>query len=553
MTTDRIRLTFHGEALETTQGKSVAAALTDAGHRVFRETVTAEMRGMFCGMGVCQDCLVTVDGVPNQRACMTPARDNMEIARQAALADHSQVKVLPSPGPREIAPDVLVIGGGAGGLSAATAAAKAGASVVLLDERKVAGGQYFKQTAIAACALDAQQEQGRALIEAAHQAGVKIVQGAEVWGVFDGPVIMAAQSDGAALVARPEKLIIATGAYERPVMVPGWTLPGVMTTGAGQTLWRSYRSLAGKRVAICGTGPLNLQVAAELAAGGAKVVLVAEAAPSPLRNLFAATLMALCGPRLAVKGLAMLASLKRKRVPIQFETNLVRIEKSDGLRAVFVDRAGQEGAYEVDAVCMNAGFEPQNEALRLLGGSMQYDAEFGHLRCERRENMATTVANVYAVGDCAGLGGAPAAMVEGRIAGASAAAECGFGESDQRADLRLLAKHRRFQHYLWKLYRSAPVSVSGASDDMIVCRCEQVTLGELKASFTDAPKHLGTVKRATRLGMGRCQGRYCGPVAVRLLAETTEVPIEDFSHFAPRVPIKPVAIAAVVGASFEAP
>lgn len=549
MTTEHITLDFDGEAVETMRGKSVAAALTDAGHRIFRETITAAPRGLFCGMGVCQDCLVTVDGVPNQRACMTPVHEDMVVSRQPALADFSQVKVWPSQESRDIRPDVLVIGGGAGGLSAAVAAARAGASVVLLDERNVAGGQYFKQTAVAAQVLDTQQEEGRALIDAAHQVGVEIVQGAEVWGVFDGPAVMAVQSDGAALMVRPRKLIIATGAYERPVMVPGWTLPGVMTTGAAQTLWRSYRSLAGKRVAICGTGPLNLQVAAELAAGGAKVVLVAEAAPSAMRNPLAAALMAFCDPRLAVKGVAMLASLKRQRVPVEYGTNLLRIEKSDGLRAIFVDRAGRQRAHEVDAVCMNAGFDPQNEALRLLGAGMKYDAAYGHLRCERSETMATTVADVYAVGDCAGLGGAPAAMVEGRIAGVSAAAECGFGGSvDQRANFRLVAKHRRFQHYLWKLYRAAPASMSGASDDMIVCRCEQVTLGELKASFVDVPKHIGTVKRATRLGMGRCQGRYCGPAAVRLLAETTECPVEDFSYFAPRVPIKPVAIAAVVGA-----
>jgi NAD(P)H-nitrite reductase large subunit len=245
----------------------------------------------------------------------------------------------------------------------------------------------------------------------------------------------------------------------------------------------------------------------------------------------------------------MLRAMQRKHVPIRYETDLVRVDAYEGsLRAVFRGRKGRETSVDVDAVCMNAGFEPQNEILRLLGATMRYDPAFGHLRCQRDDMMATSVEHVYAVGDCAGLGGAPAAIVEGRIAGVAAAAACGFGKAnDLHADLRELRRHRRFQHHLWKLYRVAPQSLEVA-DDTIVCRCEQVTLGALKASVSDAPGHVGTVKRATRLGMGRCQGRYCGPAAIRFLAETTARPVEDVSHFAPRIPVKPVAISAIVAA-----
>lgn len=549
MSSDRMSIVFAGETLDASAGKSVAAALTDAGHRVFRETITGAPRGMFCGMGVCQDCLVTVDGVPNQRACMTPVRPGMSVEQQAPLANLSDSRPAEPARGRQIAPDVLVLGGGAGGLSAATAAARAGASVVLLDERKVEGGQYFKQTAVAAETLDSQQSEGIALIEAARRAGVEIVRGAEIWGAFDGPVVVA-DCSGEALIAKPRTLVVATGAYERPVMVPGWTLPGVMTTGAAQTLWRSYRSLAGKRIAICGSGPLNLQVALELAKGGAEVKFVAEGAAPASRNPVAAASMVLAGPRLAARGLATLLALKRLRVPIHHETDLARIETSDdGLTAVFTGPNGDETSVDVDAVCMNAGFEPQNEILRLLGAAMRYDATFGHLRCVRDDTMATSVEHVYAVGDCAGLGGAPAALTEGRIAGIAAAAACGFtSEHARQADLRELHGHRRFQHHLWKLYRIAPKPLDRTADETIICRCEQVTLGELRASVSDQAGHIGTVKRATRLGMGRCQGRYCGPAAVRLLAETTGRPVDDLSHFAPRIPVKPVAIAAIVAA-----
>jgi hypothetical protein len=143
-----IAFTFDGRPVAARPGQSLAAALTEAGVRAFRDTVGGAERGVFCGMGVCQDCLVTVDGVPNRRACMTPVAAGMEVAKQVALPDFSQAAQAPKAGEaRVIAPDVLILGGGAGGLSAAIAARAAGASVVVLDERKVGGGQYYKQAA----------------------------------------------------------------------------------------------------------------------------------------------------------------------------------------------------------------------------------------------------------------------------------------------------------------------------------------------------------------------------------------------------------------------
>ncbi len=143
-----IAFTFEGHRVVARPGQSLAAALTEAGVRAFRDTVGGAERGVFCGMGVCQDCLVTVDGTPNRRACMTSAAAGMVVAKQVALPDFGTAAETPRAGEaRVIAPDVLILGGGAGGLSAAIAARGAGASVVVLDERKVGGGQYYKQAA----------------------------------------------------------------------------------------------------------------------------------------------------------------------------------------------------------------------------------------------------------------------------------------------------------------------------------------------------------------------------------------------------------------------
>lgn len=539
---DGFGFTFDGHAIAARPGQSLAAALTEAGQRALRHTAKGNARGMFCGMGVCQDCLVTVDGVPNRRACMTLAEPGLRVQAQVALAPLTDA-AMPAPPARHIAPDVLVIGGGAGGLNAAIAAAGAGASVVVLDERKVPGGQYFKQASGAAPVLDAQQAEGADLVARARASGAEIIGGVEIWGAFDGPLILA-ELNGGALVAKPRRVIVATGAYERPRMVPGWTLPGVMTTGAAQTLWRSYRSLPGRRVAVCGSGPLNLQVALELAEGGAEVALVAETAPAPWTRPMAALGLVLAGPSLAAKGMRFVAGLRRRGVAVRHGTTLVRVEaEGDALRATFRDGAGREVAVTVDALCMNDGFEPQNEILRLFGAAMTFDAGFGHLRCTRDDTMQTSVPGVYAVGDCAGLGGAPAAAVEGRIAGLAAA-----GAPVPPALHSELAGHRRFQARLWALHSPSPRSLDTAPDDTIVCRCEEITLGQVRQGLADTPAHAGTLKRATRLGMGRCQGRYCAAVAARLVAGATGAPVTDHSHFAPRVPIKPVSIAAILAA-----
>ena len=544
-----VHFRFNDRPLTARANTSIAAALTELGIRAQRQTPSGAERGMFCGMGVCQECLVVVDGNPSQRACMTPLSEGMDIRTQPALAPVRQSEAGPAdaaPTARKLAPDVLVVGGGAGGLAAAATAARAGAKVILLDERKVSGGQYFKQPAAGLGALDAQQADGHALLTEARSAGVEIISEAEIWGAFDGLLVMAQQRE-TALVIRPRQLIVATGAYERPVMVPGWTLPGVMTTGAAQTLWRSYRALAGKRIAVCGSGPLNSQVARELAMGGAEVLMVAESAPAPWMRPIDAARLALHDPLLAAKGMAMLAALHRKNVPVRFATRLTRVEQAadGGLMAHFA-QGRKETIVTVDAVCMNAGFDPQNEIPRLLGAQMLYDPEFGHLRTQRDPQMRTTVPGLWVVGDCAGLGGAPAALVEGQIAGRAAAAAAGFGcDYDNFLQAHALKRHRRFQKALWRVY--APLPDLPTDPATIICRCENISLAEIQSGMTDAA-HIGTMKRATRAGMGRCQGRYCSPVAVRLMAQATGQKPGDTSFFAPRVPIKPVSIRAIMSA-----
>lgn len=535
-----VHFTFDGEPQTATGSVSVAAALTGAGHTRLRRTDGDSARGMFCGIGVCQDCLVTIDGRPNRRACMTLLEDGMAVETQAARAP------LSGPAPphlqaERLSPDVLIIGGGAAGLAAGIAARAEGADVLLLDERKVAGGQYFKQPARTdAPAMDPQQADGGALVARARDSGVTIVAGAEVWGAFDGPDIMASTATHV-YVLTPRAVIVATGAYERPIMIPGWTLPGVMTVGAAQTLWRSYGVLPGKRVAIFGNGPLCAQVALELSKGGAEIAVLGEAAAPGWTQPRAVAAMVLSNRALATKGAGMLAGLRRHGIAVTWRAKPLAIEESGAGLTVAYQAGKQQRQVTVDAVCLNFGFQPQNEILRLLGAAMRFDARFEQLRPDRSAVMETSVPGVYAVGDCCGLGGAHAALVEGRIAGRAAAG--GSGPTDKES--AELARHRRFQDALWQVYAAEPPGIERATPETLICRCEEVTCAKLDEALKAGGSDIGAIKRATRIGMGRCQGRYCAPVLAACLAGKQGRPLEDLSFFAPQVPIKPVDIATV--------
>nr|MDJ1018368.1 2Fe-2S iron-sulfur cluster-binding protein [Paracoccaceae bacterium] len=414
-----ISFRFDGRDLSAKPGSSLAAALTEAGIRELRDGPHGSRRGMFCGMGVCQDCLVEVNGKPNRRACMTKVEPGMDVRTQVARPQLN-ARSEESGDPIIENPDVLIVGGGAGGLSAAVAAAEAGADVLLLDERGVSGGQFYKQRADDKPPLDRQQSDGFALACAAQASGARILDRTEVWGAFDGPVIYAKRDDQP-VVVRPKSVIIASGAYERPRFVRGWDLPGVMTTGAAQTLWRSYGVLAGQRVAVLGNGPLNLQVADELRAGGAKVVVVAEAASAPWSRIALASAMMTSSPGLTLAGLATTLRLMRHGVPVRYQSVVSSIEaKSNGLEFE-LKSAKATSRWTADAVCLNYGFHPQNELLRLLGATFQYDTSRKQLICQRADTCETTKRGIFGVGDCCGMGGAPAAREEGLVAGRAAA------------------------------------------------------------------------------------------------------------------------------------
>lgn len=552
---------FAGQPVEAFAGESLAAALTAAGALALRTTAAGASRGLFCGMGVCQECAVLVNGVP-ARACMTAAAPGLQVEPAPALAPAIETQT----GAAELRRcDLLVIGAGPAGLSAAAAGRAAGLDVVLIDERSQPGGQYFKQPgkgfAVDPAAIDAQFAEGRSLAAMVAASGAVLLPGVQAWSarLADGGVQVDCSGPNGALAITARRLVLAAGAMERPWPMPGWTLPGVMTTGAGQTLLRAGLVAPGARVLVAGNGPLNLQLADELVRAGVHVVAVAEQAPAPGPARLGAGLGALLDmlagdAALVAAGVVQLARLRRAGVQVRHGHVVARAEGEGRVsRALITPAAGGAGEwFEIDALCIGAGFQPQLELPRQLGCVLAW--QDGGPLVVRDEAGRTSVASVFVAGDGGGLGGARAALAQGWLAGAAAARDL-LGPlpaalaAEQARREAALARARRFQRGLWKLFAPVPLARPLASPQTLLCRCEGVTFGAVDALVAGGCSDPGSIKRATRLGMGRCQGRYCAPLLAARLAEAAGRSPSADDLFAPRPPFKPTRLADIAAAA----
>jgi glycine/D-amino acid oxidase-like deaminating enzyme len=544
---------YEGRQVPVRPGDTVAAALFRAGLTRQRITRLAEDRGLFCGIGLCHDCLVQIDGRAGQRACMVPAEgiarvmrhtDNHETGRDVPLA---RLAPLPEGGalPLDTA-DLAIIGGGPAGISAALAAGGRGLRVVLIDERKAAGGQYFKPVAAPhdPAALDAQHRAGGALRARLAASDVLHLTGTTIWHARAEGTIFELGLNGAdrASLLHARAIVLATGAYERPAMIPGWTLPGVMTVGAAQTLIRSHLTPPGARIVIAGQGPLGLQLGAELCRLGTPPVAVLERArPTRAGTLPHVLTAARADVGLVAKGAGYRARLARAGVPVfeGWEARAIHPGPSGAASRLTAGRIGgpETRDFNADIICMGEGFLPQAELARALGCATRQDPQTGFLIPERDDlTGATSLPGVWIAGDGGGMGGAQVALAQGTLAGAAACAHLGAAPADVSAARAALARARRFQDALWRTY-AAPPRADAPADAAMLCRCESVTFGAARAAIAQGAGDLGALKRLTRLGMGRCQGRYCsGPAA--LLTGTPTL-------FAPQTPARPVPAAAI--------
>jgi NADPH-dependent 2,4-dienoyl-CoA reductase/sulfur reductase-like enzyme len=472
--------------------------------------------------------------------------------------------------------ELVIVGGGPAGMAAALEARRAGVQVTLIEERPSLGGQIYKQPPAAFTvrrpeALGKEYLAGRRLVDLTLRSGAEILTGHVAWNVWGrGPFevgVYRPDSGGApgqARTLRTSTLLLATGAYDRPVPFSGWTLPGVLTAGGAQAMVKIQQVYPGDRILMAGSGPLILAFSVQLHKLGANVVAVLEAAPRPGPSAALGLLRgALNGNlRLLRDGLTYLAYLRRHGVPFLYGHAIARAEGDGQVEraiAVRVDRewrpiGGTEHTFDVDTVCIGYGFLPSLELPRLLGCALRYDENQGGHIPVRDADGQSSVPGLFVAGDGAGVAGSAVAIEEGRIAGIAAA--CRLGRLDPTAgDDRLRPRHRRlaqlehFRAALDQTYRVGPGIYEWATDDTIVCRCEEVTIGEVRRHIRPGSQDPNAVKSLTRIGMGLCQGHNCSQQVSALFAQETGRPLTELPPLSPRPPVRPVPIGLIADTS----
>jgi len=448
-----------------------------------------------------------------------------------------------------------VVGAGPAGLAAAIELARAGVATDLYDENPAPGGQIYRQPPPPLRpAGGAPTGAGAALLAELREAGarVRVHPGAVVWGLFP-PRTLAVWEGATTAQAATDAVVLATGAYDRPVPLPGWTLPGVYTAGASQVLVKSQGVLPGRRVLVAGTGPLLAIVAAQLAGAGAHVVALLEAASARAVLAAAPALWRQWG--VAADAWRAWRALRRARIRVRTGHTVARILGEAGVEGAVTVRLdadwrpvpGSETTVAVDAVCLGFGLVPSTELAALAGCAHRYAPEAGGWVPVCSEDGETSVPGVYVAGDGGGIGGARAAVVEGRIAGLAAAARLG-ALSPATAAARLAplrARRRGLRRAAAALGRAGRVRDGLAAlvtPDTLVCRCEEVTAAEVTSVLEEGAADLAEVKRMTRAGMGLCQGRMCGPGLAALFARRTGQPVDGLAPLSVRPPVKPVPL-----------
>jgi thioredoxin reductase/bacterioferritin-associated ferredoxin len=562
-----IEITVDGGAVRTFEGETIAAALTAAGIREIRRAPQhSDPRGLYCCMGSCHGCLVTVNGQPNVRACVTSVEAGQKVELQDGLGHVDMDTPGPAPG-RLVRQEVslVVIGGGPAGLSAAIAAARAGTSVLVIDENLQAGGQIYRQLPESyhvndSAFLGVDYADGQALLQQVQDLSDRIAiwNDALVWSVFESKQpaeareLAVARGDDLVLL-QAGAIVVATGAYERPVPVPGWTLPGVMTAGGAQVLLKSQRVFPGQRVLLAGTGPLQLVVGNQMLDAGMEVVAVADCASNFNAWRFLPDLVR--RPDLIKQGLDYLFRLKRSGVQMLRSHVLQAVEgDTQADRAVLgkVDSTGRpvgsdKKTFDIDTVCIGYGLIPSVWLTSMLNCTHTYNPLVGGWIPAYNENMQTDQPGVFVAGDGAGIAGVLAARSEGKIAGLYAAAHNGNlpiaqVEQEARPERKNLATLGKFRRALDHMYRIHPDLYANISDDTIVCRCEGVPAGEIRKAIREGTPALNDIKKRTRCGMGYCQGTNCTPTIAAMLAREFGVEPETITMMTTRPPARPIPL-----------
>jgi NADPH-dependent 2,4-dienoyl-CoA reductase/sulfur reductase-like enzyme len=450
-------------------------------------------------------------------------------------------------------PRIVIIGAGPAGVRAAETLVAAGICPVLLDEGARDGGQIYRRQPEGFRRSSSElygTEASRA--DALHQTFDALKPKIDyrprhlAWNIFDGQVHMICE--GVADTVPFDALIIASGATDRLMPVKGWEHAGVFSLGAAQIALKSQACAIGRRVVLMGTGPLLQLVTSQYIKAGVEVVALLDTSPFAAQVKAAARLAA--RPDVLWKGLKLVGGLMRSRVAIHRGITPVEIhgDAESGVSGVTVRLGGGKlRRFDCDAVALGYHLRPETQLADLAGCAFNFDEITRQFAPVIDGDGRASVKGVYLAGDGARTQGADGAEVAGRLAAFAVLSDAGIGApATQMAALRRERERmERFRLGLAAAYPWPHHLAAELSDDTILCRCECVTVGEVRAVATEkGADELNRAKAFSRVGMGRCQGRYCGQAAAEVVAAATGLPLETVGRLRGQAPVKPLAIRA---------
>ncbi|OIQ82254.1 hydrogen cyanide synthase subunit HcnB [mine drainage metagenome] len=448
---------------------------------------------------------------------------------------------------------VVVVGAGPAGLAATTELVNAGAKVLLIDAGERHGGQYWRHNAGSPFAN--KHEEMRIV---AHP-NVDYLAKTNVWAATycEGVSTLHLLTDRKEMrEVNTRALVLATGAYDRSLPFPGWDLPGVMTAGGVQALLKGQKTLAGKKFVVAGTGPLLLPVAVGLIMAGAQVQAIVEAS---LPTAWSTKLRALIYSRNKLRDFGTFQKIIFKaKVKVHYGSAIIAAHGSDGVERVTMTKIDRKFRIkpnskidiDCDVLAVGWGFTPDLSLATALGCNTRIEPRDSSLVVEVDDHQATSLPGVYAAGEVTGVGGSTLALAEGRIAAINLMLASGQpGSSTDNATLKKLSeerkKHQIFANALLEIYRVADGWTTWQADSTILCRCEEVSVGDLRKAIVElGVTDSKSAKSLTRIGMGMCQGRMCGQAVTEFVAKecNRKVTLKDLQGGAKRPVITPIPL-----------
>lgn len=445
----------------------------------------------------------------------------------------------------------VIVGAGPAGVRAAQTLAAHGVRPVVVDEAPRWGGQIYRQPPAGFMRPKSALygfEAGRA--DALHAAMASILDRVDyrpdtlVWSAEGGQLDLL--SRGRMNTLPYSQLIVATGATDRVLPFLGWTLPGVYTLGAAQVALKFQGCAIGSRVIFAGSGPLLYLIAYQYAKAGAKVVAVLDT--GGLQDKVAAVPAMLRQPALLAKGVYYLGWLRTHGVPVHQSVRLLRATGGAQVSALHWTDGQREHELACDAVGFGYALRSETQLADLLGCHFRYDGVQRSALPTRDAAGRSSVPGVYLAGDGAGIMGADAAEWAGERAALALLSDAGLPIDTSRA-ATLEERLTRTAAFRIGLERAFPFPQNWATavpDELVICRCEEITAGQLRQCVHDTGAHeMNRLKALTRVGMGRCQGRTCGVAAAEILAHACGAAPEAVGRLRGQMPIKPLPFAVV--------